>query len=74
MKFTRSLPANARASAKTPERMVMRRMLTLNRWMKKSSSEHTAQQTNRAMSRWSSTMRMKSLPASSDLSPLNTAK
>ena len=52
----------------------MRRMLTLNRWMKKSSSEHTAQQTNRAMSRWSSTMRMKSLPASSDLSPLNTAK
>ena len=44
MKFTKSLPAKASAKAKVPERIVMRRMLILNRCMKKSSNEQTTQQ------------------------------
>ena len=74
MKFTRSLPAKASASAKTPERMVMRRILILKRWMMNSNSEQASQQTSTASGRRSSIVATKALSASSDLRPLNTAK
>ena len=52
MKFTRSLPAKARARAKVPERMVMRRMLIFMRCTMKSSSVQPAQQMSSARARW----------------------
>ena len=74
MKFTRSLPAKASARANVPDRIVMRRMLILNRWMKNSSTEHATQQMKSDSSRCRSTIPTKALSASSDLSPLKTAK
>ena len=74
MKFTRSLPAKARARAKVPERIVMRRMLIFSRWMKKSASEQTIQQASRDSSRWRSTNSMKACPSRTVLSPLKRAK
>ena len=68
------MPAKARASAKVPERIVMRRMLTLKRWMKNSSSEQTTQQMAMAEGRWLSISWMKAWSASMDLRPLKTAK
>jgi len=72
--YINTLPAKARASAKVPERIVMRRMLTLKRWMKNSSSEQTTQQMAMAEGRWLSISWMKAWSASMDLRPLKTAK
>ena len=43
MKFTRSFPANASASAKVPERIVMRMMLSRMRWKSHSTTDDAAQ-------------------------------
>ena len=74
MKFTRSLPAKASARANVPDRIVMRRMLILNRWMKNNSREQTTQQMNMAVGRWLSISWTKVLWARMDFSPLKTAK
>ena len=68
------MPAKASASEKVPTRIVMRRMLILSRWMKKSSSEQPTQQINSERSRCWSMKRMKARPASTVLSPLKRAK
>ena len=74
MKFTKSLPAKASARANVPPRIVMRRMLTRKRWMKKSSRLHASQQPSSASGSCSSTAWMNAVWASVLLSPLKRAK
>ena len=74
MKFTRSLPAKASASAKVPDRIVMRSMLMRNSCRNASSTEHATQHNASAAGRLWSIHTAAALSAKVLFSPLNSAK
>ena len=75
MKFTRSLPAKARARAKVPERIVMRMMFRCRRWKIHSMSAAAAQKQSSVSRTCSSTYSVTDAGMSPELfNPLKRAK
>ena len=74
IKFTKSLPAKARARAKVPARIFTRRILTLNSCKKKRISEQTAQQISSARSRLSFIQPINALSLRTFLRPLTSVR